>query len=89
MKNLGVFYSETKKYDRAIIAYQHAVDINPNSAEAYFGLARAEENTFDFAAADLDYAHAIQLAPNDKVMRQTYAEFQQRKAQARKQMPAE
>lgn len=89
MKNLGVFYNDTQKYNRAIVAYQHALDINPNSAEAYFGLALAEENTFDFPAADHDYKKAIQLAPDDKGMKQTYAEFRHREDQARKQMPAQ
>ena len=79
----------TQKYNRAIVAYQHALDINPNSAEAYFGLALAEENTFDFPAADHDYKKAIQLAPDDKGMKQTYAEFRHREDQARKQMPAQ
>jgi tetratricopeptide (TPR) repeat protein/O-antigen ligase len=87
MKNLGVFYNDTKKYDRAIVAYQHAIEINPNSAEAYFGRAQAEENSFDFPGANDDYKKAIQLAPNDKGIRQAYAEFRQREDQARKQMP--
>ena len=87
MMNLGGFYSEAKKYDRATIAYQHAIEIGPTSAAAYFNLGQAEEAAFDFAAANRDYARAIKLAPNAAGMRRAYLEFQQRVAQARKPAP--
>jgi len=89
MMNLGGFYSEVKKFDHAMIAYQNAINVNPTSAAAYFGLAQAEEGAFDFASANRDYAHAIELAPDSMAMRQVYREFQQREAQARKMTPSE
>jgi tetratricopeptide (TPR) repeat protein len=87
MMDLGGFYIDTRKYDRAALAYQRAVEIDPTSARAYFSLAQAEEGSFDFAAANRDYAHAVELAPNEEGMRQAYRDFQQRVAQAHKQTP--
>jgi len=87
MMNLGSFYSDTRKYDRAMVAYQHAVEIDPNSAAAYFKLAEAEEASFDFAGANRDYAHAIRLSPDSDNMQQAYRDFQGRLAQGRKQLP--
>jgi len=82
---LGDFYDEIGKYDRATIQYQHAIDLEPNSAQAYFDLGQAEESAFDFAGANRDYARALILAPNDHSMKQAYLELQQRTAQALKQ----
>jgi tetratricopeptide (TPR) repeat protein len=36
--NLGLLYSEQKRYDRAIQEYQKAIEINPNYAEAHYNL---------------------------------------------------
>ncbi len=87
MMDLGGFYIDTRKYDRAALAYQRAIEIDPTSARAYFSLAQAEEGSFDFAAANRDYARAIELAPNEEGMREAYRDFQQRVAQAHKQTP--
>jgi tetratricopeptide (TPR) repeat protein/O-antigen ligase len=87
MMNLGSFYSDTRKYDRAMIAYQHAIELDPNSAPAYFRLAEAEEASFDFAGANRDYAHAIKLSPDSDNMQQAYRDFQERVAQGHKPVP--
>jgi tetratricopeptide (TPR) repeat protein len=84
---LGDFYNETGKYDRATIAYQHATEIDPNSARAYFTLGQAEESAFDFAGASRDYARALELAPGDHGMRQAYRDLQRRAAQSLPQSP--
>jgi tetratricopeptide (TPR) repeat protein len=84
---LGNFYNETGKYDRATIAYQQATEIDPNSAQAYCDLGRAEESAFDFAGASRDYAHALTLAPTDQGIRRAYLELQQRTAQSLKPPP--
>jgi tetratricopeptide (TPR) repeat protein/O-antigen ligase len=87
MMNLGGFYSDSGKYDRAAIAFQHALEIDPTSAQAFFSLAQAEQASFDFASANRDYQHALQLAPNEEGMRRTYDEFRRRVEQARKAPP--
>jgi len=85
---LGDFYSETRKYDRATAVFEHAVEIDPTSARAYSSLARAEESAFDFAGASRDYAHALQLAPGDKGIRNAYRDLQQRSAKLHDQAPS-
>jgi tetratricopeptide (TPR) repeat protein/O-antigen ligase len=87
MMNLGQFYSDAKRYDHAAIAYQQALQINPGSALACLRLAQAEENDFDFAAANRDYRVAIKLARDDPGIQKAYREFKQREAQARKDNP--
>jgi Tfp pilus assembly protein PilF len=87
MMNLGGFYSDSGKYDRATIAFQHALEIDPTSAQAFFSLAQAEQATFDFASATRDYQHALKLAPNEAGMRRTYDTFRRRVEQARKPPP--
>ena len=82
MMSLGDFYNETRRYDRATLAYEHATEIDPSSARAYFNLGQAEESAFDFAAASRDYARALQLAPDDRGIRQAYLDFQRRTAQS-------
>ena len=87
MMNLGGFYSDSGKYDRATIAFQRALVIDPASAQASFRLAQAEEATFDFAAADRHYQRALRLAPDEAGMRRAYREFRRRVDQARKAPP--
>ena len=53
------------KLDRAIMAYRRAAEINPDSASTFFYLARAEEASFQFFAAQKDYATAVKLAPGN------------------------
>jgi tetratricopeptide (TPR) repeat protein len=84
---LGDFYNETGKFDRATIAYQNAIEIDPRSAQAYFSVGQAEESAFDFAAASRDYARALKLAPDNKSIRQAKLNLQWRMAQSLKQSP--
>ena len=87
MMSLGQLYADERKFDRATIAYQHATEIDPGSARAYFSLGQAEEAAFDYGAANRDYARALKLAPTDKGMRKAYLDFQQRTAQLLKPAP--
>jgi tetratricopeptide (TPR) repeat protein/O-antigen ligase len=87
LMNLGGFYSDSGKYDRAAIAFRRALAIDSSSAQAAFRLAQAEEASFDFASADRDYQRALKLAPNEVGMRRAYGEFSRRVAEARKAPP--
>ena len=88
MMKLGDFYNETGKFDRATIAYQNAIEIDPHSAQGYYSLGQAEESNFDFAAASRDYARALALAPGDKGIRQAGLNLRWRLAQSLKQLPS-
>jgi tetratricopeptide (TPR) repeat protein/O-antigen ligase len=85
---LGGFYMDERKFDQATLAYQRAVNINPDSAEAYFMLAQAEQGDFDYASADRDYAHAVALAPANTGFRAAYRDFQTHTAEAARESPA-
>jgi tetratricopeptide (TPR) repeat protein/O-antigen ligase len=61
---LGGFYLERGKYERAGEAIHRALEINPQSGEAYYYLAQAEEGTYQYPAARADYQRAAALAPD-------------------------
>ncbi|MEH2309798.1 tetratricopeptide repeat protein, partial [Nostoc sp.] len=62
--NLGIALREQKKLDAAVAAYQKAIQLNPNDADAYNNLGNAlgEQKKLDAAVAA--YQKAIQLNPN-------------------------
>lgn len=82
---LGAFYSEIGKYNRATAVFQQATEIDPSSARAYFSLGQAEEAAFDFANASRDYAHALQLAPDDKTIQAAALDLARRSAKSHDQ----
>ena len=58
------FYVANQKYARATELLHRALEINPNSGEAYFYLAQAEEGAYQYSEARNDYERAIVLAPD-------------------------
>jgi tetratricopeptide (TPR) repeat protein len=76
---LGEFYLNQSLYDRAALALQQAVDVEP-SAHALFDLGRAQEGAYHYYDADKAYAQATALDPKDHYMNAYYAEFRHRMA---------
>ena len=62
---VATFYLANQKYGRASELLHRALEINPNSAEAYFYLAQAEEGAYQYPQASADYQRAIALAPDN------------------------
>jgi tetratricopeptide (TPR) repeat protein len=62
---LGGFYLRQEKYYLAAGALHHAVEIKPNSGDAYFDLAQAEEGIYQYPQAKADYERAIALSPDN------------------------
>ena len=62
---LGNFLLMLREIDRAIEAYSHAIDLNPDFADAYNNRGIAYADTGDFAAAVADYNTAIDLDPEE------------------------
>ncbi|BAY79561.1 TPR repeat-containing protein (plasmid) [Nostoc linckia NIES-25] len=62
--NLGIALSYQKKLDKAVAAYEKAIQLNPNYADAYnnLGIALSYQKKLDKAVAA--YEKAIQLNPN-------------------------
>jgi tetratricopeptide (TPR) repeat protein len=80
MLSLGRVYFEENRFERAVATLQQATEINPDSAEAFDWLGRADEADYDYYAADRAYARAMTLAPTDAVMHENYLDFQRRTA---------
>ncbi|HUN56527.1 MAG TPA: O-antigen ligase family protein [Candidatus Binataceae bacterium] len=78
----GSIYADEGNYDRAAVAYQHATEMDPHSAEALFRLAKAEEGAYEYALASHDYASALAIDPGSNQIRTSYVEFQRRAAQS-------
>lgn len=56
------------EYDLAIVDYNKAVELNPQSVPAYFNRARAFYFKRDFAGAIESYGKVIELTPSDSVV---------------------
>jgi tetratricopeptide (TPR) repeat protein len=64
LMRLGEFCLQHEEFERAIGPTRRATELSPQSAEAYFYLAQAEEGAYQYAAAKADYQRAIALAPD-------------------------
>src|SRR5579875_1088813 len=87
IRRLGEVYASDNKLDRAISWLRRASRINPAAAPVFFALAQAEENNYQFSAADRDYARAIALGGANTGYRATYADFRKRVADATPHSP--
>jgi tetratricopeptide (TPR) repeat protein len=75
---------QENNFDRAASYYRTIANINPNSADAFYQLAVAEEGRYGFAAAEQAYARALELAPDNKGVQSRYEELKRKIAQSRK-----
>ncbi|HEY6420960.1 MAG TPA: O-antigen ligase family protein [Candidatus Binataceae bacterium] len=73
---LGEVYYFQKRFDRAALTVQRAVELDPNSAQAYHLLALTEQGSFEYTSADQAYRQAVALAPDDPTIRADYFQFQ-------------
>ena len=80
MMAAGQIYAAGGSFDRAALIFEHATEMDQQSASAFYQLAMAEEGAYEYALAARDYARALALQPNDESMRARYAEFQRRTA---------
>jgi Flp pilus assembly protein TadD len=62
---IGVIYSEQKKYDAAIIEFQKAIELNPSFDQAYDNLGIAYDMKEDFGKAIEAHKKALQINPNN------------------------
>ena len=78
---VATFYVANGKYARATELLHRALEINPNSGEAYFYLAQAEEGAYQYSEARNDYQRAIALAPDHPEYKTSSKALQQKIAQ--------
>jgi O-antigen ligase/tetratricopeptide (TPR) repeat protein len=79
-ERLASLYMGQKRYDRAVLLLKGVSELRPNSAEAFYHLAQAEEANYQFFEAGRDFARAVELAPQNEAMKSKYAAFQKRVA---------
>ena len=84
LERLGRFYLEDKSYDEAVRWLQQAANLRPDSPDALFWLAVAQDGAYDYAGADASYARASAMAPNDTEFQARYRAFQQKLADSRR-----
>lgn len=58
---LGKKYLKDMNYEKALLAYENAIEINENSAEAQYGYARANAGLLEYGKAEEAYKKAISL----------------------------
>src|SRR5207249_8251836 len=78
LSRLANLYFEKQNFDRAALYLNRITQVNPDSADVYFGLAQAEEARYRFADAGRAYARAIELAPKNASYRERYQAFRER-----------
>jgi tetratricopeptide (TPR) repeat protein len=79
---LGRLYDGDKRYTRAMILFDTATRLKPDSADAYLALASAAEASYDFGAASKAYERAAELAPQNEQVAQSVAAFKRKLADA-------
>ena len=72
---LGLFYLQGQKFDRAALALRHAADIDPQHAWAVYHLGVAEEGRYQFFAAEKAYVRAIELDQSNAEFRRRYEQL--------------
>ncbi len=77
---LGTLYLNDGQAGRAVIAFERATEIEPDSAEAWFALGEARERDFDYTAAGNAYERAQALAPKNRYYASVRDEFARRMA---------
>lgn len=80
LERLGRFYLDDKNYDEAVRWLRRAAEVRPDSPEASFWLAVAQDGAYDYADADLSYARAVALAPGDTEFQARYSTFRRKMA---------
>lgn len=75
-QGLGFMYGVVKKeYDKGIEFYRKAIEVDPNNADALYGLAKLYENIGSKEKADSVYKDAISKKPNSVGLRVSYGLF--------------
>jgi tetratricopeptide (TPR) repeat protein len=77
---LGRVYFAEGRFARAAGAFQRAIALNPQSAEAFMWLGRSDEASYEYYRASQAYRQAISLSPGDKTLLDLYQQLQSRSA---------
>ncbi|MGB7547070.1 MAG: tetratricopeptide repeat protein, partial [Terracidiphilus sp.] len=64
--NVGSYYLQTKNWKGALSRFQSALVMAPDDPEVYWGLAEAERNLGEFAAAKANYLKVMEYDPDSR-----------------------
>jgi len=78
LSRLGKVYLRAGQHDRAAEVFQRLTELRPQSPEAFFHLAQAEEARYSYSAADVAYSRAAELAPDKQWFQERRDEFKQK-----------
>jgi tetratricopeptide (TPR) repeat protein len=86
--NLGQMYLQQQNFVRAAIWFQKAAASNPRSADAFYQLGRAEEESYRYFEAEQAYARALSLAPHNAGFKADFDAFERKVREAESEHPA-
>jgi tetratricopeptide (TPR) repeat protein len=61
--NLGTCYKKMEKFDKAVWAFEKAIEQDARQMSAYFNLGQTQDKLGDFAASSQNYEKALLLSP--------------------------
>ncbi len=61
--NLGTCYKKLEQFDKAVLAFEKAIEQDAGLMSAYFNLGQTQDMLGDFAAASQNYQKALMLSP--------------------------
>ncbi len=64
--NVGSYYLQTKNWKGALSRFQSALVMAPDNPDVYWGLAEAQRNLGDFAAAKANYLKVMEYDPDSR-----------------------
>lgn len=79
---LGGLYLASGRNARAVLLYDKATELRPDSAQAYIGLAIAADRNYDYSAAEAAYNRAASLAPENRDIAERLAGFKRKLAES-------
>ena len=80
VRRIADLYTNDNRLDRAILWLRKATTIQPDSADAYYHLALAEQAAFQYSPAGRDFRKALELAPDNAEIRSSYLAFEKKLA---------
>lgn len=80
LSRLASVYMKENRFDRAVLWWRRATEIRPDSPEAFYQLGLAEEAGYRYDVAEQDLGRAVELAPQDAVIKAHYRDFRRKLA---------
>ena len=67
--NQGVSYAKSEEYEKALVAYNKAIELDPKYPDVYYNRGICYRKLGEYDKAISDYSKSIELDPDDFVYR--------------------